>query len=304
VTVVAFASVKGAPGVTTVASLVAATWPEHRKVMMVESDPSGGDLAARFGLSSKCGWSSFVAASRRSDSTPEMAPHLQQLPGGLDVLVGPRSPDSGDTQATADAIVTSAASNPDEPWDVLVDLGRLLPGVLSAGGWLNHSDVLALVLGSDAASVLHMRDRAAAVVGRCKDRVGLIVVRSGDYCGSEIERFTGIPVIGEIPFDPAAAAVATGGKGSDRRLSRSLLVASAFRLAATLSRTDTAPADQEHRQVAPTAERRESSVDQAGDQAGDRADASRRIWKVLIKRTDSSTSAKPSRRTSRQEVLR
>ena len=47
-TVVAFGSVKGAPGVTTLACLVAAAWPPDRAVMVVECDASGGDWRRAF----------------------------------------------------------------------------------------------------------------------------------------------------------------------------------------------------------------------------------------------------------------
>ena len=87
--VVTFVSVKGAPGVTTLACLVAATWPDHRRVAVVEADPFGGDLAARFRLSTTLGWSSYLTASRRSEGEVPLSPHLQALPGGLDVLVRP-----------------------------------------------------------------------------------------------------------------------------------------------------------------------------------------------------------------------
>ena len=52
-TIVSFSSLKGAPGVTTLSRLVGATWPEGRKVMLLECDASGGDLAARFQLSAR-----------------------------------------------------------------------------------------------------------------------------------------------------------------------------------------------------------------------------------------------------------
>ena len=87
-TIVGFASVKGAPGATTLACLVGAAWPEQHKVMVVEADPYGGDLAARFQLSSRDGWPSFNAAGRRGRTDMPIEAHLQQLPGGLDVLVG------------------------------------------------------------------------------------------------------------------------------------------------------------------------------------------------------------------------
>ena len=46
---VAMVSVKGAPGVTTLAVGLATRWPRGEAVV-VEADPAGGDLSARFGL--------------------------------------------------------------------------------------------------------------------------------------------------------------------------------------------------------------------------------------------------------------
>jgi hypothetical protein len=237
-TVVVFGSVKGAPGVTTLATLTAATWPARRRAMVVECDPSGGDLAARFGLSSRCGWSSFATASRRTGSAPEIAPHLQQLPGGLDVLVGGRNLEGGDSVSTTKALLSSAASDAGGPWDLLVDVGRVLPAATLRGSWWDHCDAATFVLRSDVASVLKVRDAASELLTRCQDRAGLVVISTGEYSSAEIERFTGIPVIGEIPHDPASAGVVAGGRGRARRLPRSPLVASAARLAATLSKED------------------------------------------------------------------
>jgi hypothetical protein len=237
-TVVVFGSVKGAPGVTTLATLTAATWPGRRRVMVVECDPSGGDLAVRFGLSSRRGWSSFATSSRRTGSAPDVAPHLQQLPGGVDVLVGGRNPEGGDSVSTTKALLSSAASDAGGPWDLLVDVGRVVPAASLPGSWWDHCDAATFVLRSDVASVLKIRDAAPELLARCEDRAGLVVISTGDYSSAEIERFTGIPVIGEIPHDPASAGVVAGGRGSARRLSRSLLVASAARLAATLSKEE------------------------------------------------------------------
>jgi cellulose biosynthesis protein BcsQ len=82
VTVVMFTSIKGAPGVTTLTCLVGATWPSHRQVAVIESDPFGGDLAARFGLSAKRGWSTFSAASGESDPTSRSLPTSSNFPAG------------------------------------------------------------------------------------------------------------------------------------------------------------------------------------------------------------------------------
>ena len=64
-TIVSICSIKGAPGVTTLACLIGATWPVHRCVLVAEADVSGGDLAARFSLSSRRGWTTLSASIRR-----------------------------------------------------------------------------------------------------------------------------------------------------------------------------------------------------------------------------------------------
>ena len=181
-TVTSFVSIKGAPGVTTLACLVGATWPEGRKVMVAECDPSGGDLAARFQLSSREGWPALLAAARRSGTTIDIASHLQQLPGGLDVLVATRGLDALDASRSMDALLSHCRSSADSTWDVLIDLGRLAPDDRASAVWLEHSDMVVVCSRSDAASVVHIRERAPMLLERYPDRVRLAIV------GAEIIR--------------------------------------------------------------------------------------------------------------------
>jgi hypothetical protein len=241
VTIVAFASVKGAPGMTTLACLVGATWPEERNVIVVECDRCGGDLAARFRLSSRTGWSSLASAVRRSDGDLDVQQHLQQLPGGLDVLVGTKAVEASESERTLAAFLSGISSTRGGPWDVLVDLGRLSPGDRAWPSWLGHSDAAVIGLLRDAASVMQIGERLATDLAPWKNRLGLAVVGAGSRTTSEIQDFMGVPVLGEIPFDSQAAAVATGEKSGDRRLARSMLAAAARRLAATLAADPFAP---------------------------------------------------------------
>jgi MinD-like ATPase involved in chromosome partitioning or flagellar assembly len=232
--IVSFASVKGAPGVTTMACLVGATWPSDRRVMVAECDPSGGDLAARFGLSSRRGWPTFATAVRRSGASVAIEPHLQQLPGGLDVLIGPGGSDQTDSVGATDDLLANLSDESAGVWDVLVDVGRLPSGDLPSSGWLARSDAVVILLRSDAASVLHVQNRAREIHAACGDRVALALVGGTEYGNEEIAEFTGLPVIGSVPFDPASAAVAAGDQGSERRLSRSFLINSALHLSQSL----------------------------------------------------------------------
>jgi MinD-like ATPase involved in chromosome partitioning or flagellar assembly len=235
VSLIAVASVKGAPGVTTLACLIGATWPANRAIMVAEADRGGGDLAARFGLSAKCGWSTFASASRRSPSVVAIAPHLQQLPGGLSVLVGPTRSDRAEDPGMIEALLSALSAQPEGPWDVIADLGRVTSDRFVAGDWLERSDVALIVVRGDAPSILQVKARAVAIRQQSGGRSCLVVVGSSRYSNAEIEEFTGLAVAGNLPFDPEVAAVATGDRGSQRRLSRSSLVESASRLAQHLS---------------------------------------------------------------------
>jgi hypothetical protein len=232
-TTVCFASVKGAPGVTTLTTLVGGAWPDHRGALVAECDPSGGDLAVRFQLSAKCGWASVATATRRLDGAPPLLPHLQSLPGGLLTMVGPRFPLASESMPRLIELALEAASR-DGPWDVLVDLGRLgLDGLQL--GWVDRSDAVLVVTATDAASVLHVHDRATSLLSRCGHRIGLVLVGSAGYGSQEIEEFTGIPVIAQLPFDAVAAAALAGHPINQRRMARSSLLGAGRQLALTLS---------------------------------------------------------------------
>jgi len=246
-TVVTFVSIKGAPGVTTLSCLVGATWPEHRRAAVVEADRFGGDLAARFQLTSLCGWSSFAAACRRSDESIPVDPHFQALPGGLEVLVGARTEEPLVSAPLVEALLESSAGTGPGALDLIVDCGRVVfdgddgtpadgvPGRVSpaagVGAWLDHADLVVVVTRRDPPSILKVRERAPLLTARCADRLRLVVVGRGPHDNAAIQEFTGLPVIGDVPFDILAGQVASGGEGSSRHLSHSQLVVAARRLA-------------------------------------------------------------------------
>lgn len=126
--------------------------------------------------------------------------------------------------------------------DVLVDLGRLVPGALDEAGWCDHSDRVVVVLRDDSPSVMQVRERSLRLRDRWGDRVRLAVIGGGARRVREIEQFVGIPVVAALPYDPKAAAVATGQPGRSRRLHRAPLVAAAAQLSCRLVDGQTAVA--------------------------------------------------------------
>lgn len=82
-------SVKGAPGVTTACMALAVAWPAGWQPVVVEADPSGGDLAAGFSLAGEPGLVSLAAAARHAHHGAVLREHTQALPGGLPVVAAP-----------------------------------------------------------------------------------------------------------------------------------------------------------------------------------------------------------------------
>lgn len=247
-TIITVASVKGAPGVTTLTCLMGAAWPAQRRAMVVEADPNGGDLAARFHLSSRLGWPSFNAATRRGAVELAVDPHLQQLPRGLDVLVGTVGMNGSEAVASMEAFVSSVRAPHNDPRDVLVDLGRVMPWESGSMAWVGASDQVVICTRADAASVYQVREKSAAMIERCRGRVGLAVIGKSGYPGRDIAEFTGIPVIGECLLEPVAAAIAGGERPGKRRLRRPSLARCVIELVSALvdggTHSDLPPAGQ------------------------------------------------------------
>ena len=245
-TTIALCSLKGAPGVTTLACLLGAAWSGTGPVVLVEADPAGGDCAARFGLSARVGWTSLSASARRNEAPVDRAPHLQLLPGGLPVLVGARGEERLAASSVEGRALWSSGRDPvdgpssdaaDPPGGrglTLVDLGRTVPGDAVTDSWMHAAEVTLVVVRGDAASALHVRNRIGGLATVAGDRIRLVAV-GGPYRTRDLEGFAGVPVLGHLPFDLAAAEVASGSSGSGRRLERSPLWAAVERLADTLA---------------------------------------------------------------------
>jgi hypothetical protein len=226
-TIVAVVSCCGAPGVTTLSCLLGATWPSE-PVAVIEGDPSGGVLAARFHLSIRTGWASATAAARRDPDRWCLDDHLQELPGGLPVLLAPPGPTS--EQGSVVDLVCSASVGT----DLIIDLGRLSATDDVARQWLSCAEVIIVLSDGEGAALLALK----AWWPRLNSWAPLLLaVRGPGLHGErEIEETIGARVAAWIPSDPGVAAVLTGGSGpGQRKLAKSALVAAAARLSAELT---------------------------------------------------------------------
>jgi hypothetical protein len=223
VTVIALASIKGSPGVTTAATALAASWPTGRRVLLVEADPFGGDLAPRYGSTITNGLASLFAAARRTLTPEGIWDHVDHLPGGLPVLFGHSNVQGAVANEKAWPAIAEALGALDA--DVVVDAGRLLPHF--AGGIrdvLAHSDVLVVLCDPTLEGIVHLRAALPSLVAEMSTRALLVVpTGSGGYSGTEIGKTLGVDVGPPMP-DDRKAADALANKRAITRLERTALL--------------------------------------------------------------------------------
>lgn len=241
--VVTFCSAKGSPGVTTATMAIGALWP--RKVLVVDADPAGGDLALRLpqvdGSPTEPGTGllSLAPLARRGLTADTVLGHRQILAGGLEIIAGLTDP--AQSRALAPLWRDFAGAFDTLPGgDALVDLGRLAGLDPVEMPLLQRSRLIVLVLRPTVSQVLHARERLRVLdqwVGSSQQhagvpRVGVLVVAGPsdqhDAVGAVETLRDAAPwaeSLGHLAFDPAGAAVFEG--GSVRRPERTLLIRTA-----------------------------------------------------------------------------
>jgi hypothetical protein len=201
------ASVSGAPGVSTTAVGLAATWPVPGAVLL-EADPSGGVAAARFGLAQQPGLSSLAAVARHGHAVGLATEHRQRLPLGVDAVV---APGSADTAAGSVAVLSRHAHTALPAAAVVVaDVGRLFPGS-PAGELLRVADVVVLVVSPVTEYLDHLDARMPWLQETTQpDALGLVLSGTGPFPAGEVGLRLGAPVFGQVPRDRWGAGVLSG----------------------------------------------------------------------------------------------
>lgn len=241
--IIAVASAKGSPGVTTTCLALALTWP--RSVLLVEADPAGGDVMAgyvRAELSGDRGLAYLAVAARRDSLDEELraqvidltrakqasnTPPITRLllPGVTDPVeaagVAPSWPRLADffvALGERSSWQRDTDGREREPVDVIVDCGRLIstypPLTVMAS-----ADVVLLAVrsslrsASSTAPVVATLRRELVAGGGDPDRVGLLVVEGGEYRTSDLGRALGAPVLATLPWREKEAAALSDGIG-------------------------------------------------------------------------------------------
>jgi len=247
VTVYAFASAKGSPGVSTATAAIAASWPSP--VVLADVDPAGGDVMWRNRavtggpLDPDRGLLSLGAAVRRGAAQSDLTEHLQQTAMGVDVLVGLTSPDQlaglGAAWGQLPAVFGQHRT------DVLVDCGRVVPGS-AALPVFTGADVVVMVTRPDLSSSAHLRERlrslrsSLGIGGPGGKPVGVVVTTPyrDTRSAADLQQLLdsermGVTVLGIVADEPKAAKILYGERVGQFR--KTLLGRSAAQLAQRLS---------------------------------------------------------------------
>ncbi|WP_244929239.1 hypothetical protein [Nocardioides sp. W7] len=217
--VICLTSASGSPGVTTTAVGLAFCWP--RPVLLLEADPTGG---------------SGVLAGFLRGTTPyevglvELALSPLGVAEALRDVVRPLSPSVSLVAGTRSHAQAAALREVWEPLsvalgeleangqDVIIDAGRLgLAG--SPQPLLEAADLTLLLTRATLPAISAARSWAESVrqPGTGWRHPGLLLIGEGQpYRATEVSKVLGMPVVTDLPDDPAAAAVYHRGASAPR----------------------------------------------------------------------------------------
>ncbi len=230
---ISLCSAHGSPGVTTTALALAASWPADRRCLLVEADPFGGMIGARYGLGQAPGLSSLAAVARRGLDWETVWRHAQELPGGVPILVGPASADEAQAVLRDLAGILADWSSAQSELDVIVDCGRIGSGPVGHE-FLARADVTMVATRPKVDQMRVVAHRLGALEASGLD-VRLLLVGDRPYGAAEVASTMPAEVAGVIAWDPRTVAILEGGAGAARDVRRSPFVRSAATLAAQLA---------------------------------------------------------------------
>ncbi|MEU7741679.1 hypothetical protein [Nonomuraea sp. NPDC049158] len=231
---IVLAADKGAPGVTTAATALAAVWP--RPVLLAECDPAGGDLAYRLPaadggvLNPGKGLLTLAATARRGLEPAQIHQHTQKIVGGLDVLAGlTHGEQAAGLTWLWGPLGRALAAIPDA--DVIADCGRL-GGHPQIGDLMAQAEQVVLLTRATLDHVAHLRERLSIT----KAHGVAVIADPRNYRSSidDVRRIVGpsVKFVHGLAHDPKGAELLRGQWGG--RLDRCLLIRTARDLAGRL----------------------------------------------------------------------
>ncbi|MET9241287.1 hypothetical protein [Nonomuraea sp. NPDC003709] len=217
------------PGVTTAGLALTLTWP--REVLFAECDPAGGSVLSGYlvGHQQDRGLGEWAVQLRRgADAPATLAEQVLQLEDRR-ILLGLASPSQvSSVQPLWPGIAETFATI---GGDVIADIGRI-GGSDTPTPLLARADRILVIAQPTLRDLSALAPRLAEINHRVSPH--MLLTGDGPYGRREVARTLGVEVVGHLPHDPKAATILTHGAGSERYLSRSLLLRAARSLATKL----------------------------------------------------------------------
>ena len=207
--IIAVASRKASPGVTSLTAWLAQFWSEPGVTrLIVEADPSGGSLAARWSSAHGLTWDPgllTLSTSRSTLAADTLEALTQRLTDGVLAAAAPPAPDQvigalirwGDRGAAELAAAEGVRA--------FVDCGRLTAA--SPALTLARRAALTVLLCRPRLDEVNALVPAVAELTAAGCSLGLVCLGSEPYLPAEIANAAGLPLLGVLPFDARAAAV-------------------------------------------------------------------------------------------------
>lgn len=218
--IVTLGSVRGAPGVTSWSLLLAAAWPAPGvQRVVLEADPDGGVLGARYGYGVDPGAISLAASLRRSGaSAVDVAEHGRMVTSDVVVVPGPETPEQSSVvwHDAAASVATAISGDGDRAW--FIDAGRLRPNSPSTEFVERSSLVLLLTLGNTE-DLVQLRSTVSRIAQGTSGGVGVVVVGKPAHPKAEISGFLGTDNVWTVPASrnlPAETAAVFSGRSGKR----------------------------------------------------------------------------------------
>lgn len=221
-TAIAVAGGKGAPGASTTALLLAATWSDPVDRFVVEVDPDGGSLCSRAQVPSTPGLASLAAASRHSAESVDLGEHAHPLRLGPALVPAPPSPEQVVSALTASRHLATCFDQTDAM--VFVDCGRLSTDS-RAFPLAAHADLVVVVCRPELEQLQNVLQRVTAMRGS-NVTAALALVGSRPYPADEVAEALDVPVLAVLADDPATARALPLLVAGGRHFTRSALARS------------------------------------------------------------------------------
>lgn len=193
--IVTVGSIRGAPGATSWALLLATAWPvefEEQRVVL-EADPNGGVIGARYGLGVEPGALRLVTSMRRNGSTAiDVDGSARIIEPGLLVVPGPESGETARPVWVDSAIDIARRLTVDERlW--IVDIGRS-DETNPCLAFARHARLTVLVVGARPEDLVQLPERVVAMQ-RFGGSVAVIVSGRCQFTAADVESFSGADAV-------------------------------------------------------------------------------------------------------------